>query len=267
MKKIAVIGYGALGKILTRAIVEKLDTSYELKGIYDSALSEETVHIDGKAIPLYPSFDALLQDDTEIVVEIAGVGAVKEYIPPLLEGGKDVVITSVGALADEELYEHIRKTAGSMGRKAHITSGAIGGFDIMRTLYIMGDATSEIQSTKAPKSLNGAPYLKGELLPENEKCTAFEGNAREAIAGFPKNTNVSVATGIVTNGAEHTVVRLISDPESRGNTHRVTVENEKAKAVVEITSKPDPRNPKSSITAAWSVVALLENLASPVQFF
>lgn len=267
MKKIAVIGYGALGKILTSALVEKLDTSYELKGIYDSALSEETVHIDGKAILLYPSFDALLQDDTEIVVEIAGVGAVKEYIPPLLEAGKDVVITSVGALADEALYEHIKKTAESAGRKVHITSGAIGGFDIMRTLYLMGGATSEIQSTKAPKSLNGAPYLKGELLPENEKCTAFEGNAREAIVGFPKNTNVSVATGIVTNGAEHTGVRLVSDPESLGNTHRVTVENDRAKAVVKITSKPDPNNPKSSITAAWSVVALLENLASPIQFF
>ena len=267
MKNIAVIGYGALGKILNRALVEKLGSSYNLKGIYDSALAEKSVMVAGKSIPLYPSFDALLEDDTDIVVEIAGVGAVKEYITPLLDAGKDVVITSVGALADETLYERIKKTAATAGRKVHITSGAIGGFDIMRTLFLMGDTTSEIQSTKAPKSLNGAPYLKGKPLPEHEKCTAFEGNAREAIAGFPKNTNVSVATGIVTNGAERTGVRLISDPESRGNTHRVTVENEKAKAVVEITSKPDPSNPKSSITAAWSVVALLENLASPIQFF
>ena len=45
------------------------------------------------------------------------------------------------------------------------------------------------------------------------------------------------------------------------------MENEKAKAVVEITSKPDPKNPKSSVTAAWSVAALLKNLADPVQYF
>ena len=29
----------------------------------------------------------------------------------------------------------------------------------------------------------------------------------------------------------------------------------------------DPANPKSSTSTAWSVVALLKNLASPVQFF
>lgn len=266
MKKIAVIGYGALGKILTRALVEKLDTFYELKGIYDSALSEESIDIARKSVPLYPSFDALLKDDTEIVVEIAGVGAVKEYISPLLEAEKDVVITSVGALADEELYEHIRKTAESADRKVHITSGAIGGFDLMRTFTLMGGVVSEIQSTKAPKSLNGAPYLK-EDLPTDKKVVAFEGSATEAIKGFPKNTNVAVATGLTTSGADATKVRIVSDPESPGNTHRVTVENEKAKAVVEITSKPDPKNPKSSVTAAWSVAALLKNLADPVQYF
>ncbi|MDD7362647.1 MAG: aspartate dehydrogenase domain-containing protein [Peptoniphilus sp.] len=267
MNKIAVIGYGALGKILTSAIVEKLSDSYELKGIFDTALEGESVEIGNKNVPLYPSFDAVLADDTDIVVEIAGVGAVKDYITQLLEANKDVVITSVGALADDALYASIRRAAEASKAKVHITSGAIGGFDLMRTLYLMGEATSDIQSTKAPKSLNGAPYLEGKDLPVDEKIVAFEGNAREAIAGFPKNTNVSVATGIVTSGVDKTGVRLVSDPESKGNTHRVTVENDRAKAVVEITSKPDPTNPKSSITAAWSVVALLENLASPIQFF
>lgn len=266
MKNIAVIGYGALGKILTAAIVEKLSKDYHLKGIFDTALDSKSVEIAGREIPLYPSFDALIEDETDLVVEIAGVGAVRAYIVPLLESGKDVVIASVGALSDDSLYAEIRETAANLKRKVHITSGAIGGFDIMRTLQLMGGATSEIQSTKAPKSLNGAPYLK-EDLPADRKITAFEGNAREAIQGFPKNTNVSVATGIVTSGPDDTGVRIVSDPESKGNTHRVTVENDRAKAVIEISSKPDPSNPKSSITAAWSVVALLENLASPVQFF
>ena len=40
-----------------------------------------------------------------------------------------------------------------------------------------------------------------------------------------------------------------------------------AKAIIEISSKIDPKNPKSSVTAAWSVAALLKNLASPVQYF
>lgn len=65
-----------------------------------------------KAKPFpYETFDALLADDTDIVVEIAGVGAVKEYVVPLLEAGKDVVITSVGALADTALYDAIESAA------------------------------------------------------------------------------------------------------------------------------------------------------------
>lgn len=266
MKNIAVIGYGALGHILVDAILDKLNEDYRLKGIYDQVLEEKSITAKGETIPLYDNVDALLADDTDIVVEIAGVGAVKEYIVPLLEAGKDVVITSVGALADTTLYDRIESAAKKAGRKVHITSGAIGGFDLMRTFTLMGGVQSEIQSTKAPKSLNGAPYLK-EDLPADKKVVAFEGSATEAIKGFPKNTNVAVATGLTTSGADATKVRIVSDPESPGNTHRVTVENEKAKAVVEITSKPDPKNPKSSVTAAWSVAALLKNLADPVQYF
>lgn len=266
MKNIAVIGYGALGHILVDAILDKLKEDYRLVGIFDQMLDEKSIEAKGETIPLYESFDALLAGDTDIVVEIAGVGAVKEYIVPLLEAGKDVVITSVGALADTALYDAIESAAKKAGRKVHITSGAIGGFDLMRTFTLMGGVVSEIQSTKAPKSLNGAPYLK-EDLPTDKKVVAFEGSATEAIKGFPKNTNVAVATGLTTSGADATKVRIVSDPESPGNTHRVTVENEKAKAVVEITSKPDPKNPKSSVTAAWSVAALLKNLAAPVQYF
>ncbi|MDY3118713.1 MAG: aspartate dehydrogenase domain-containing protein [Peptoniphilus sp.] len=267
MKNIAVIGYGALGHILVDALLNTLNEDYCLKGIFDQAFKDKALSIQEQTIPLYKDFESLLMDDTDIVVEIAGVGAVKEYIVALLEKGKDVVITSVGALADGELYERIERTAKKSSRKVHITSGAIGGFDLMGTLTLMGGVYAEIQSTKAPKSLNGAPYLQGKDLPSNKKTVAFEGSATEAIQGFPKNTNVAVATGINTVGADATKVRILSDPESVGNTHRVTVENDKAKAVVEITSKPDPNNPKSSVTAAWSVAALLKNLASPIQFF
>ena len=105
----------------------------------------------GETIPLYENFDALLAGDTDIVVEIAGVGAVKEYVVPLLDAGKDVVITSVGALADTALYDAIESAAKKVGRKVHITSGAIGGFDLMRTFTLMDGVQSEIQSNPVPK--------------------------------------------------------------------------------------------------------------------
>lgn len=267
MKSIVVIGYGALGKILSSVIVSHLHRDYTLEGIYDIALHEPSVEVEGQSVPVLGSFEEVLASRADLVVEIAGVKAVKEYAAPLLKADKDVVITSVGALADSKLRETLVDTARTHGRKVHVTSGAVGGFDILSTVAFMGGAKTTIQSTKAPQSLNGAPYLAGQDLPTDERVVAFTGSAPEAIAGFPKNTNVAVATGLAGGGVDCVEVQVVSDPAARGNTHRVTIENDKAKAVVEVTAKTDPRNPKSSVTAAWSVAALLANLANPLQLF
>lgn len=267
MKSIAVIGYGSLGKILTSVIIKQLAQEYTLAGIYDCAMEAATVEIEGKTVKMFANFNEILTSDAEIVVEIAGVNAVNEMIVPLLEAGKDVVITSVGALSDNELLTSITQQADINGCKVHITSGAVGGFDILSTISLMGNAVTSIESTKAPKSLNGAPYLKGKDLPIDRCKLVFEGNAREAIRGFPKNTNVAVATGLASGCVSQVAVRVISNPSAMGNTHRITIENDNAKAVVEVTAKADSKNPKSSVTAAWSVVALLKNLANPIQLF
>lgn len=267
MKKLAVIGYGALGKILVSAVLDQLATEYELRGILDLVLGQGAIEVGGRKVRTYGDIEELLSDDPDLVVEIAGVGAVKEYGSAILRSGRDLVITSVGSLADEDLLEELRESARENGRKVHLTSGAIGGFDLLRTIYMMGGARASIRSTKKPKSLNGAPYLSGRNLPEDRRCLVFEGSAREAIQGFPKNTNVSVAAGLASTGADRLAVEIISDPDSPGNSHRLENENDRAQARIEVVAKPDPKNPRSSVTAAWSVVALLANLADPVQLF
>ncbi|MDO5037718.1 MAG: DUF108 domain-containing protein [Tissierellia bacterium] len=267
MKNLAVIGYGALGKLLVSIIEDRLTQDYKLRGILDIALEGEAVQVGDRKIPLYPDFKALLEDDLDLVVEIAGVGALKDYGVDILRSGRDLVVTSVGSLADGDLLEALRKAAQEEGRKVHLTSGAIGGFDLLMTLKMMGGAQASIQSTKAPRSLNGAPYLEGKALPEDERVLAFSGNAKEAIQGFPKNTNVSVAAALATTGVEDLEVKIVSDPASQGNRHQVVVETAQAQAKIEVLAKPDKDNPKSSVTAAWSVAALLANLANPIQLF
>ena len=96
---------------------------------------------------------------------------------------------------------------------------------------------------------------------------AVSRNAKKAIEGFPKNVNVAVASAIASVGTEDMQVEITSCPGEKNNIHRITTENNLGKAVIEITSKPDPENPRSSIITAWSIVALLENLAGYIQFF
>ena len=147
-----------------------------------------------------------------------------------------------------------------------LVNGAIGGFDLMQIFALMGPSKVSIESTKAPRSLNGAPYLNGRELSETEEELVFCGGVQDAISGFPKNVNVAVATALASDNPE-TEVRIRSVPGRAENSHSITIEGEYMKAEIKVTSTPDPVNPKSSVSAAWSVVALLKNLASPVFFY
>lgn len=98
MKKIAVIGYGALGKIFVDAMKRILPDVYEVEGIF--VRNRETVEksLEELGIRVYQSFDELLCADVEYVVEIASVQAVADYGVRILESGKNLIVTSVGAL-------------------------------------------------------------------------------------------------------------------------------------------------------------------------
>ena len=92
------------------------------------------------------------------------------------------------------------------------------------------------------------------------QTTVFTGNAKQAIATFPRRVNVAVATSLATTGPEITGVTMHSVPGWVGDDHRITAEIEGVKAVVDICSS-------TSAIAGWSVVSLLRNLASPVCFY
>lgn len=267
MKRAALIGYGALGKIAAAAWERCLGESYQLTGIYEKIHTEERSHIEEQGYHAYASIEELLEDHPDYVIELAGVGAVREYGQLILESGSNLVAASVGALADDELRECLERTAREHGVKIHLPSGAVGGFDVFQAIALMGGALAGIHTYKAPAGLNGAPYLEGRLLSESEAEVVFQGNSREAIKGFPKNVNVSVGSGLASVGLDRMNVTIHSQPGLPANIHRVQVENDTVRATLEVESKPDKVNPKSSVITAWSVLALLKNLDSTIQLF
>ena len=117
---------------------------------------------------------------------------------------------------------------------------------------------------------SGSIIFEGENIndmPTDKKEIIFEGSVTDAINGFPKNVNVAVTAALASDTLKCARVQITSDPESKENIHKITLKNALMKAEVTIAGKPDPANPKSSTSTAWSVVALLKNLASPIQFF
>ena len=265
-KKLAIIGCGALGRILATNVNKLLSEQYEICGLYDlwqEGAQKLAAELGTKACATIQELYALQPDYT---VEIAGIPAAKAYGEEILRKVSDLIVVSVGSLADETFKQSLLTAAEESGHKLYVVNGAIGGFDLMQVFALMGESKVSIESTKAPRSLNGAPYLNGRELSETEEELVFCGGVQEAIAGFPKNVNVAVATALASDNP-NTEVRIRSVPGREDNCHAITIEGANLKAEIKVTATPDPANPKSSVSAAWSVVALLKNLASPVFFY
>lgn len=193
------------------------------------------------------------------MIEAASPTVVKAIAEPVLANGANLVLLSIGAFADAAFYEQIRQTAQANGTRVHLASGAIGGFDVLRTASLMSQVKSSITTEKGPASLQGTPIFRDSLMTDSEKTEVFSGSAKEAIALFPTKVNVAVATSLATTGPENTGVTIRSVPGFKGDDHRIEVIGEEVHAIVDIYSK-------TSAIAGWSVVALLRNLVSPIVF-
>lgn len=266
MKNIILIGYGALGRVIHKGILDKLSELYHVTGILEANADFKKDILDS-GCKAYAALDEALADKPDYIVEAAGVGAVKSLALPVVEKGIPIIILSVGALADDVFREKLIMEAEKRHSKIHIPSGAIGGFDVLMTLWEMGMTDARIENYKPPQNLNGAPYLNGRELSTEHTETIFDGNAKEAIKGFPQNVNVAVSSGLAGIGLEKMQVMIQSDPGLKENVHIVTASSEHDSITVKVVSAPDEKNPKSSTITAWSVIALLRNLASPIEFF
>ncbi len=106
----------------------------------------------------------------------------------------------------------------------------------------------------------------GVELPADRETLAFEGGVEEAVRGFPKNINVAAATASAAD-APNVRVRLVARPGLTVNTHHIDVKAGEMHCELFFHSAYDPKNPRSSTSTAWSVLALLKNLESPISYF
>ena len=235
--KFGIVGCGFLGNIVADAWKNGLLPDYELVGVTSRtrASAEKTAETVGCAV--CDDVDALLALEPEYIVETASVEAVRAMAVPVLKNGVNLVIISIGAFADLDFYAQVQQAE---AQKLAETAG--------------------IETHTGAKGFRNTPVWADHLLTDTEKTTVFTGNAKQAIATFPRRVNVAVATSLATTGPEITGVTMHSVPGWVGDDHCITAEIEGVKAVVDICSS-------TSAIAGWSVVALLRNLSSPVCFY
>ena len=264
--KVSIIGCGALGTLIGEVVCKDLTDKYEVLGVY-SRTGENTKrlanHLSCKA---YETFDEVIDDKPDYLIEAANPDVIKEIGVRVLENGINLIPLSVGAFADEDFYKVMEKKAIENNVRVHMPAGAVGGFDVLHGSMLTEDVDISIVTEKSPRSLNGAPFLRGRKLSEEKEEEIFTGSASEAIKCFPKNINVAVATALATKGVNDTKVVIKSVPGLMSNKHHIKSKGDTIEVNISIESTPSANNPKSSTLAAYSVIALLKNLVSPITY-
>lgn len=263
-KTLAIVGCGKLAQIVAEALTSGLLPDYHLIGTYSRTFEKAeriAEHINnsdqGYTCTASKTMEELLAMKTDYIVEMASPAALREFALEALQNGSSIVTLSIGALADTEFYEEIKATARKSNTKVHLASGSIGGFDVMRTISLMGDSSASFKTEKGPDSLKGTSVYDESL--QTEQRMVMEGNAAEAIELFPTKVNVAVAASLATTGPKNIDVAITSIPGFVGDTHRIHVENDQAHARIEVYGK-------TSDIAGWSVVNTLRNITAPIVF-
>ncbi|NYT05785.1 MAG: aspartate dehydrogenase [Methanomicrobiales archaeon] len=249
MIRIGLLGCGNVGHVIAghcdmvriAAVYDTVESRAQELG----RLCDAVVHTD---------IAGFIAGDVDLIVEAASVEAVRQYAEEILAHGKDLVILSVGALADEAFRTRLAAEAAREGRRIYIPSGAIIGLDNLKIGQISDIRKLVLRTTKSPRSLG---------IDVDRKMLVFKGTASDCIRHYPKNINVAVALELA--AGREADVELWVDPEIDRNMHEVIAEGDFGDVYIRVRNTPSPDNPATSYLAALSVLTLLQNLDNPIR--
>ena len=263
MKTIGIVGCGAIGKALVRA-VKAGKLSVRVAGVNSRTESGAREFLSTFSEP--PAYRSLgdLVESADMIVEAAGGAVVPSLAEQVFAAGKDLMIISVGALLDHpDIIETSRRT----GCRLYVPSGAIAGLDGIKSA-VTGAINHVTHTTrKPPAGLEGAPYLverEISLAGLQQEKEIFSGSAREACRGFPANVNVTAAVSLAGIGPDQTRVKIFAVPGLVRNCHDIDVEGEFGKLHVHIENVPS-ENPKTGKLTALSIIRAVQDAIDPVR--
>lgn len=268
-KKVAVIGYGSIGKEIIASAKRQEIPNAKIVAVFDKQSQViNSVDNQNSDVHLFSDFDEFynsqIYSNLDVIIECASKDAVKEYGKKIIESKKDLIVLSVGAFSDKKYLVELQDLSNLNNTKILIPTGAIAGLDSIRSVKKYLDSLS-ITTTKHPKSLAGAPFFKRskiKLDDINSETVLFEGNAFTAIELFPANVNVAVATALAGIGLEKTRVSIKADPLISVNKHEIVAKGSFGEIHIIVQNIPSPSNPKTSYLASLSAIECLRSLCN-----
>ena len=196
--RVGLLGHGAIGSVVAAGLEAGKVEKAELAAILDPWATHPIFGVG--------SLPELL-DASDVVVEAAGHDALREHGCEVRAAGADLLVVSVGALADEELHQDLLAAGGldagelvtggrqdvatlrKTGGKLYITTGAIGGFDALKAVTLAGAINRVEMTSRKPAASLAQPWMDEALSRRLSAGDAAEGDAAEvAKAGGEAKT-------------------------------------------------------------------------------
>ncbi|MFC9977284.1 aspartate dehydrogenase domain-containing protein [Spirillospora sp. NPDC127200] len=255
---VAVVGCGAIGGIVARALAGGEVPGARLAGVVDPA--------GGRGLPELTLDRAVAEAD--LVVEAAGQRVLAEIGPRVVASGTDLLVVSIGSLTDDALRAELYEAGPG---RVHLVTGAIGGLDMLRSAVRMGPLERvRIVTTKKPPGLvqawmdeSEAERVRGAAGP----VEVARGPAREIAAAFPKSTNVAAAVALAVGDWDVVEAVVVADPDAALTSHVITASGPAGDYRFEIRNRPSPDNPTTSQVVPYAVLKAVGDLAAGTGVF
>ena len=273
-RRLGVIGGGGMAATMLQALADGLPHKLDhLSLLVDSsgraagaALLDQLAGRVAEGVALHDDFDGFMANTPDLVAECAGHGAVRQYGALVLAAGVDLIVVSVGCLADDALMQALEAAGRRGGAQMILPAGAVGGIDVLAAARLSGLESVTYTGRKPPLAWRGtAADRLVDLGALTEAVTFYEGSARDAARDYPQNANVAATVALAGAGFDATRVHLVADPALTRNVHEVTVRAGCGDFTIRLEGRPSPLNPKTSLTAGFSMARAVLNRILPVQ--
>src|ERR1700722_15316625 len=204
MSLVGLIGYGGIARDVVAAMREAGGSVGILAAVSRPGRSDKArAALPG--IDIVERLDDLLARKPKVVAEVAGQQAITEHGAEVLKRGFDLLIISIGALAEPALLDRLKKAANEGKSRILLPAGAIGGIDAIAAMRVGGLTTVRYRSRKPPAAWRGSPAEKvADLHKVTGRAVLYRGSAGEAALLYPQNANVAAAVALAGLGFEKT---------------------------------------------------------------
>ncbi len=259
--RIGLIGCGAIGRALLDA-ADRGGLAPEQR-IVAVLVRRQRPSPSGVLVTTDPT--GFLAEQPAAVIEVAGHDAVRAHGVACLAAGADLVVTSVGALADDALRSELEEAARRAGRRVIVASAGIGALDILAGAAQGGLERVTVTVRKDASAWRGtAAESRIDLGDLREPAVLFDGPVREGALAYPQNVNIAAAAALAGLGLDRTRLVIVADPTV--GDHVVTIDAEGAFGRFSFREevRPTAENPKTGRLVAMAVLRTVRDLAAPL---